>query len=160
MRSSTAALFLVSSFVSAALGATYNVQDTFIGQDFLTGFSHQAIPDPTHGRVNYVDQATALATNLSFATADTFITRADSFTTLDPAGPGRSATRLQSNNAYTTHVSVFDIRHMPQGCGTWPAAWEFLDISFRWLIRGWTDGTIPLCAHCSSRVSTIFLPIK
>jgi hypothetical protein len=19
---------------------------------------------------------------------------------------------------------VFDIRHMPQGCGTWPAAWE------------------------------------
>ncbi len=70
--------------------------------------------------------------------------RADSFSVLDPAGPGRKAVRIKSNAAYSTHVTVyakslldlqssdadcdhdhsFDIRHMPQGCGTWPAAWE------------------------------------
>ncbi|KAI0762600.1 2 beta-glucan [Fomes fomentarius] len=121
---STAALFAVSALCSSALGATYNLKDKFVGQDFLTGFSHQAIADPTHGRVNYVDQQTALAQNLTFATDTSFIMRADSFNTLDPAGPGRNSVRVRSNNAYTTHVSVFNIRHMPTGCGTWPAAWE------------------------------------
>ena len=48
---STAALFAVSALVSSALGATYNIKDKFVGEDFLTGFTHQAIADPTHGRV-------------------------------------------------------------------------------------------------------------
>ena len=48
---STAALFTVSALVSSALGATYNLKDKFVGEDFLTGFTHQAIADPTHGRV-------------------------------------------------------------------------------------------------------------
>jgi hypothetical protein len=30
---------------------------------------------------------------------------------------------MQSNAQYTTSVMVFNIRHMPQGCGTWPAVW-------------------------------------
>ncbi|KAI0735577.1 2 beta-glucan [Earliella scabrosa] len=121
---STAALFAVSALVSSALGATYNLKDKFVGEDFLTGFTHQAIADPTHGRVNYVDQQTALAQNLTFATDTSFIMRADDFNVLDPAGPGRNSVRIRSNNAYATHVSVFNIRHMPTGCGTWPAAWE------------------------------------
>ena len=37
--------------------------------------------------------------------------RADSFTTLDPAGPGRNAVRIQSNAAYDTHVSVYVLRN-------------------------------------------------
>lgn len=48
---STAALFTLSALVSSALGATYPLKDKFVGQDFLTGFSHEAIADPTHGRV-------------------------------------------------------------------------------------------------------------
>lgn len=48
---STAVLFAVSALVSSALGATYPKKDTFVGKGFLTGFSHEAIADPTHGRV-------------------------------------------------------------------------------------------------------------
>ena len=48
---STAVLFAVSALVSSALGATYPKKDAFVGKDFLTGFSHEAIADPTHGRV-------------------------------------------------------------------------------------------------------------
>lgn len=48
---STAALFAVSTLFSSALGATYNVKDSFVGESFLSGFTHQAIADPTHGRV-------------------------------------------------------------------------------------------------------------
>lgn len=122
---STAVLFAVSALVSSALGATYPKKDAFVGKDFLTGFSHEAIADPTHGRVNYVDQATALKTNLTFATDNTFIMRADDFSTLTASGPGRNSVRIKSNAQYgANHVTVFDIRHMPQGCGTWPAAWE------------------------------------
>ena len=47
----TAALFTLSALVSSALGATYPLKDKFVGQDFLSGFSHEAIADPTHGRV-------------------------------------------------------------------------------------------------------------
>lgn len=32
-------------------GAVYSVTDTFIGPSFLTGFNHEAIADPTNGRV-------------------------------------------------------------------------------------------------------------
>merc|ERR1712118_165051 len=39
-------------------------------------------------------------------------------------GPGRKSNRIKSNAQYNTHVAVFDIRHMPQGCATWPAVWE------------------------------------
>lgn len=30
---------------------SYSIVDTYIGPSFLTGFTHQAIPDPTNGRV-------------------------------------------------------------------------------------------------------------
>jgi len=49
--------------------------------------------------------------------------RADFTTILDPNGAGRNSVRLQSNKQYTTSVMVFNIRHMPEGCGTWPAVW-------------------------------------
>jgi hypothetical protein len=55
---------------------------------------------------NYVDKATAQAQNLTFASSDTFILRADYKTTLSPSGPGRNSVRLLSNNQYSTHVAV------------------------------------------------------
>ncbi|THH27536.1 hypothetical protein EUX98_g6654 [Antrodiella citrinella] len=116
---------IVSLFFAArSLGATFSQTDSHQGTDFLSSFSHQAIADPTHGRVNYVDQATALAQNLTYASGDTFIIRADDTTVLSASGPGRNSVRLQSNKQYLNHVAVFNIRHMPQGCGTWPAVWE------------------------------------
>ncbi|TFK45227.1 endo-1,3(4)-beta-glucanase-like protein [Heliocybe sulcata] len=112
------------SFVSTALAATYSLSDNHVGPDFLTSFTHEAIPDPTSGRVNYVDQATATAQNLTFTSPDSLVLRADATTTLTPTGPGRNSVRIKSVKTYTTHVSVYDIRHMPQGLSTWPAAWE------------------------------------
>ena len=42
---------LLSYLVLSVRGATYGQVDSFSGKDFLSGFVHQAIPDPTHGRV-------------------------------------------------------------------------------------------------------------
>ncbi|OCH86677.1 putative laminarinase [Obba rivulosa] len=123
MRSSFASA-TVLALVSRTLAATYSLNQNYVGTDFLSAWTHQAIADPTNGRVNYVDQATALSLNLTYANGDTLVMRADDTTVLSASGPGRNSVRIMSNAAFTHHVAVFDIRHMPQGCATWPAAWE------------------------------------
>ena len=147
-------LFLLAHLIVSALAATYTQSDSIQGSGFLSAFTVQAISDPTHGRVyvfravqrprvyffidrNYVDSTTAMQQNLTFASNDHFILRADSKTVLSTSGPGRNSVRLQSNQQYTTSVMVwarvlssfekmiinyptlfsFNIRHMPQGCG-------------------------------------------
>ncbi|KAG8909551.1 hypothetical protein FRC00_009893 [Tulasnella sp. 408] len=101
--------FLATLFAAqGTLAATYNILDTFIGPSFLTGFDHQAIADPTHGRVNYVNQATALAQNLTYTSSDTLILRADYKTVLSSSGPGRNSVRIQSKKAYGNGVSVIN----------------------------------------------------
>ena len=66
---------------------------------------------------NYVTQDVALSNNLTYAHGDTFIIRADSTHYLNSNGPGRNTVRLMSYEQYSNHVAVFNIRHMPTGCG-------------------------------------------
>ncbi|KAL0949940.1 hypothetical protein HGRIS_009965 [Hohenbuehelia grisea] len=124
LRASLLTASTLFALAPSAQGASYSLSDNVVGAGFFDAFNFQAIGDPTHGRVNYVDQATARAQNLTFGSGNTFILRADHTTTLSPGGPGRNSVRIRTNKAYTTHVAVFDIRHMPQACGTWPAVWE------------------------------------
>ncbi|EAU81590.1 glycosyl hydrolase family 16 [Coprinopsis cinerea okayama7 len=105
-------------------GNVYFMSDNIQGAGFYNAFEWENIADPTHGRVNYVDMETSKQQNLTFAVDDKFILRADSTSFLDPNGPGRNSVRIRSWKTYTTHVAVFDVKHMPQGCGTWPAIWE------------------------------------
>ncbi|KAJ2916096.1 hypothetical protein MD484_g4333, partial [Candolleomyces efflorescens] len=104
------------AFHSVPVGATgnsYNLVDRIVGEDFYEAFDWQDIPDPTHGRVYVVSNI-----------EDTFILRGDYQKTLKPGGPGRMSARIMSKKVYKKHVVVVDLRHMPQGCGTWPAIWE------------------------------------
>ncbi|KAJ3528322.1 hypothetical protein NM688_g8014 [Phlebia brevispora] len=96
---------LLAALLPTVLADTYSISDTYIGQDFLNSWTHEAIQDPTNGRVNYVDQATALAENLTYANGDTLVLRAD-YWTMNPPDPGRSSVRIRSNNVYSTHVVV------------------------------------------------------
>ncbi|KAJ7154022.1 glycoside hydrolase family 16 protein [Mycena crocata] len=132
-----ASLLALSFTVSSALAGTYQMAENIVGDGFYDAFRFQTIGDPTNGRVNYVDQATAVNTNLTFAAGNTFVLRADDKTVLDPAGAGRNSVRLISQQTYSTHVAVFDMAHMPQGCGTWPAVWETAEAS--WPEGGETD---------------------
>nr|AHI42991.1 endo 1,3-beta glucanase [Phanerodontia chrysosporium] len=124
MRPTLTSFVALAYCLSGALAGSYTLIDNYVGSTFLSAFVHEAIADPTHGRVNYVNQATAVAKNLTFASGNTLILRADDTTVLSPSGPGRNSVRIRSVKAYTTHVAIIDVRHMPQGCGTWPAFWE------------------------------------
>ncbi|KAF8202335.1 glycoside hydrolase family 16 protein [Pholiota molesta] len=99
----------------------YTLSENIVGHDFLEAFNFQAITDPTHGRVNYVNESDALSKNLVQVSWDSFIMRADYTTVLSPDGPGRDSVRILSKNTYNATLMIFDIRHMPEGCSTWPA---------------------------------------
>ncbi|KAG8994753.1 hypothetical protein FRB94_012586 [Tulasnella sp. JGI-2019a] len=121
---------LISALVSTATATLpiYTLTDNFVGPSFLSGFNWEAIPDPTHGAVNYTDQAFAIQQNLTFTSHDTLILRADStHTTNYPTGPGRNSVRIRSNKLYSNTVTIMNLRHMPVGCGTWPAFWSTLE---------------------------------
>ncbi|KAF5313916.1 hypothetical protein D9619_013047 [Psilocybe cf. subviscida] len=105
-------------------GGLYYISEDIVGSAFYTHFNWEAISDPTHGRVNYVDQATSIRRGLTRASFNSFRLGADSRTVLNATGPGRDSVRIISKKAYTNHLAIFDVRHMPQGCGTWPAIWE------------------------------------
>lgn len=45
------AVLAQACLVATVLAATYTQSDSFSGTSFLSGFTHQAIPDPTNGRV-------------------------------------------------------------------------------------------------------------
>ncbi|KAJ7058189.1 glycoside hydrolase family 16 protein [Mycena amicta] len=125
MKTVSARVLALASILSPVLAGTYSRSQNIVGTGFYNAFNFEAIADPTHGRVNYVSMATAQAQNLTFATANTFILRADAHTVIsDSSATGRNSVRIRTNAAYTTHAAVFDIQHMPEGCGTWPALWE------------------------------------
>ncbi|KAJ3933210.1 MAG: 2 beta-glucan [Lentinula lateritia] len=107
--------------------ATYTQSTSYIGNDFISGdFNFFTAADPTAGRVTYVDQATAAAANLTFATDDVFVLRADDTTVLSASDPGRKSVRLESVLTFgSPSAMVLDIAHMPEGCGTWPALWTY-----------------------------------
>ncbi|KAF8982531.1 concanavalin A-like lectin/glucanase domain-containing protein, partial [Cyathus striatus] len=112
------------SAVLTVYASPYWLSENVIGDEFYRFFDFEDIPDPTHGRVNYVNEHIARKSNLTYASYNSFLLRADYTAMLDPDGPGRNSVRIRSRKTYTNHVAIFNIRHMPQGCGTWPAVWE------------------------------------
>lgn len=119
-------LFFVPLVLSVTMtfGATYQRSSQLTGQSFLDAFNFEAISDPTHGRVTYVNESTAKADGLVSVANNKLTLRADYTTKLSSSDSGRKSFRIESTSQYKTHVAIFDIAHMPQGCGTWPAIWE------------------------------------
>ncbi|KAF8550835.1 glycoside hydrolase family 16 protein [Imleria badia] len=134
MMKSSFLAFVALAVSGYAEAATYSRTASLSGQSFLDAFSWKELHDPTNGRVNYVSQSTAGSAGLYSVSGNTVTLRADHTTVLNPSGPGRDSFRLQSNNQYRTHVAIFDIGHMPVGCGTWPA-----EVGANWPYEGEID---------------------
>ncbi|KAI9433326.1 endo-beta-glucanase [Lactarius indigo] len=128
-----APIFFLFFLAPQTLARMYSVADTYQGANFFNTFQFFTGADPTHGRVhvsspfrslNYVSSGDAKSKGLATVSGGNFIIRADHTTHLDPSGPGRNSVRITSNKQYDTHVTIYNVVHMPQGCGTWPAIWE------------------------------------
>jgi hypothetical protein len=101
--------------------APYQLVDDYSPVTFLDRFGFYAGYDLTNGRVQYVDKVTTLRNG--YATVNNGAARMSPDTTNEwPNGEkGRPALRLISNNSYTHGMFITNVKHMPTGCGTWPA---------------------------------------
>ena len=78
--------------------------------------------DPTHGYVNYVDQANAQSQGLISTSNGVVTIKSDS--TRVGSGRGRDSVRVTSTKQYTHGLVILDLEHMPgSACGIWPAFW-------------------------------------
>lgn len=111
---------LVSSVLLQGAQAAWTLQDTYEGSTFFNGFDFFTSADPTHGFVQYVDQATAQSSGLIYNQGSQVIIKADNTSTTPN---GRPSVRISSQATYNSGLFIFDLEHMPFGCATWPAIW-------------------------------------
>ncbi|KAL7411751.1 concanavalin A-like lectin/glucanase domain-containing protein [Mrakia frigida] len=104
----------------------FTLQHSYSGPTFFDNFDFEAISDPTHGYVSYKTREEAERRNLTFVSqfgeeeAYLGMDRAER----EPGWPGRASVRIRSKRGYESGmVLVVDVKHMPWGCGTWPALW-------------------------------------
>ncbi|KAF4584499.1 glycoside hydrolase family 16 [Ophiocordyceps camponoti-floridani] len=105
---------------------SYALRDTYEGENFFDQFNYFTGWDPTKGFVHYVPRPQAQQLNLTYASTNTAIVRVD--TSVGPgsrpdASTGRFSVRLESKKTYGGGLFVFDVKHTPHACGTWPALW-------------------------------------
>ncbi|KAL9597089.1 MAG: hypothetical protein Q9219_005372 [cf. Caloplaca sp. 3 TL-2023] len=102
--------------------ASYSLKDDYVTDKFFDMFTFDTIDDPTHGYVNFVDQATARSSGMIDSNDGAVELRVDS--TNVASGRGRNSLRLTSKASYNRALIVLDLAHMPgNACGMWPAFW-------------------------------------
>ncbi|KAJ2970491.1 hypothetical protein NUW58_g9679 [Xylaria curta] len=104
----------------------YALADEYSGSTFFDKFNYFVGYDPAQGFVHYVPKEQAAQLNLTYASASTAVLRVD--TSVGPgsqpdASTGRFSVRVESKKQYNNGLFVFDVKHTPYGCGTWPALW-------------------------------------
>ncbi|KAI3396348.1 hypothetical protein diail_12238 [Diaporthe ilicicola] len=111
-----------SARAAAVLVARHIIMPGFDNFDYYTGY------DPTNGFVHYVPREQAESLNLTYASSSSAVLRVD--TSVGPssspdASTGRFSVRATSKRQYgsTGGLFLFDVKHTPYGCGTWPALW-------------------------------------
>jgi len=104
--------------------AAYSLIETYDASNWISKFNVQAIPDPTHGFVEYVNAQQAHQLGLLKTQNNQVYMGVDTSSYLDPNGSGRKSVRLQSKTAYNRALVIADFAHVPGStCGTWPAYW-------------------------------------
>ncbi|KAK6525584.1 hypothetical protein TWF281_010641 [Arthrobotrys megalospora] len=99
----------------------YSLVDTYEGEGFFDMFDYGNGTEATHGFTNYVTREGAEWSNLTYATLNQAILRV--FPKDNTGTAGRPTVKILSRQRYTHGLFVFDIAHVPYGCGTWPAIW-------------------------------------
>ncbi|KAH0400191.1 glycoside hydrolase family 16 protein, partial [Aureobasidium melanogenum] len=132
-------LLALLPLTASAVSYSYSLQDTYAGSNFYDGFNFFTDSDPTHGFVQYVDQATAISSGiLGYGTGNTAKWGVDDTTVLYANSTGRQSVRLEGKVNYNHGLFLADIKHMPGSiCGVWPAFWTLGDST--WPAHGELD---------------------
>lgn len=131
---------VLSAVLPCAFADTYSytLEATYSGSTFYDNFNFFTDSDPTHGFVQYVDQATAVASNLVGYGQGTAKWGVDNTTVLSSTSSGRPSIRLEGKDDFNHGLFLADIKHMPGSiCGVWPAFWTLGDAT--WPSHGEVD---------------------
>jgi len=112
-------LLVIATFV--ALSAGYSPVANYSGNNFFNQFDFFRGADPTHGYVYYASADEANSWGLTSVSNGIVYIKADSTTV--SSGSGRASVRLTSRASFSRGIIMFDVYHMPTGCGNWPALW-------------------------------------
>ncbi|KAF2993411.1 hypothetical protein E8E14_000877 [Neopestalotiopsis sp. 37M] len=119
---------------------SYTLANTYSGTDFFDNFDYFEGYDPSSGFVHYVPKETAESLNLTYASDTSAVLKVDTSvgntSDLD-ASTGRFSVRISSKTQYDKGLFIFDVKHTPYGCGTWPALW--LSDTSNWPTNGEID---------------------
>lgn len=114
----------------AALATTataYQLVEKHSGPNFFDGFDFFTDSDPTQGAVSYVSRLTAAPAKLIGLVNDnsTAPPTMAAYIGVDSTTvtANRPSVRLTSKKSYKHALVLADIKHMPSGCGVWPALW-------------------------------------
>ncbi|KAE8449632.1 hypothetical protein EG329_007962 [Mollisiaceae sp. DMI_Dod_QoI] len=120
---------------------SYTLSETYSGSDFFDNFDYFTGYDPSSGFVHYVPSAQASQLNLTYASSSSAVLRVDTSvgnTSSPDASTGRFSVRVTSKKQYgLNNLFIFDVKHSPLGCGTWPALW--LTDPSNWPMNGEID---------------------
>lgn len=107
-----------------------NVQ-SHSGKNFFAGWDYFSYGDPTHGQVNFLNQADSDNAGLTYITANgSAVMRVDDTTWLGP-GQNRNSVRITSKQAVSIgSMVIMDAVSMPHGPGVWPAFWRYVRSTF------------------------------
>ncbi|KAI1419101.1 concanavalin A-like lectin/glucanase domain-containing protein [Xylaria sp. FL1777] len=104
----------------------YTLADEYSGSTFFDNFDYFIGYDPAQGFVHYVPKEQATSLNLTYASDSTAVLKVDTSVGPDSepnASTGRFSVRVESKRQYDSGLFIFDVKHTPYGCGTWPALW-------------------------------------
>lgn len=97
--------------------SSFALKSVYSGDSFFSRFRYEAIPDPTHGFVNYVSKDESASRNLTWVGAFDGVSyiSVDTKETLHAGSwPGRASVRLLSKDAHEEGtLVVIDVFHMP-----------------------------------------------
>lgn len=105
--------------------AAYELVDDYDPSVFFSKFNYYDSYDPTYGHVQYVNESVAVQNGYTYYSEEgnSAIIQPDLVGKWPNGGPGRPSVRIISDNTYQNGLFILDLKHMPAGCGTWPAYW-------------------------------------
>ncbi|KAJ7096486.1 glycoside hydrolase family 16 protein [Mycena crocata] len=111
--------------VRQAGNKTWTQVDKYQGQNFLEQWKFETYQgdEPTHGLVNYQNQADAVSKKLATVDGNMLTLSVDDFTPLT-SGQKRDSVRISSQKTYNSGLFIADFAMMPASCGAWPAWWS------------------------------------
>lgn len=118
--------FVKLSIAALATTATaYKLVEQHSGTSFFDEFDFFTDSDPTHGNVNYTSRLIAAPSKLIGVVYNDDGSAPSAYIGVDSTTitANRPSVRLIGKNSYNHALVLADIKHMPSGCGVWPALW-------------------------------------